>query len=102
MFWIYYCKEILFLELIGKYETALQILIYVLKNEESKKYVLNNKFISNILDNFNVIILSDDSIFQVRKIEVLLYYIDYTFPNQFEKSSNELKKYVVNFIILIC
>ena len=92
MFWIYYCKEILFLKLIGKYETALQILIYV----------LNNKFISNIMDNFNVIILSDDSIFQVRKIEVLLCYIDYTFPNQSEKCSNELKKYVVNFIILIC
>ena len=84
-------------ESIGKYETALQLLIYVLKNEEYKKYVSNDEFITNMLDYFNSIILKEDSIFQVRKMEVLLCYIDYTFPNQSEKCSNELEKMCSQF-----
>ena len=66
-------------ESIGKYETALQLLIYALKNEEYKKYVSNDEFITNMLDYFNSIILKEDSIFQVRKMEVLLCYIDTLF-----------------------
>ena len=84
-------------ESIGEYERALQLLIYALKNEEYKKYISNDEFISNMLDYFNAIILSEDSIFQVRKIEVILCYIDYTFPNQSEKCSKELEKMCSEF-----
>ncbi len=71
----------------GVYSSTLQLVIHLIKNNLIPIDKLVN-LIQDLIDYFNSIILSKDSIYVVRKFEVLLCFIDYTYENELLNKDN--------------
>ena len=72
----------------GIYSSTLQLVIHLIKNNLIPTENLS-VLIQEIIDYFNSIILTKDSIYVVRKFEVILCFIDYTYKNElFNKENN--------------
>lgn len=71
----------------GVYSMTLQLMIYLLKNNLIPIEKLIN-LIQDLIGYFDSIILQKDSIFVVRKFEVLLCFIDYTYKNELLNKEN--------------
>ena len=71
----------------GVYTNTLKLMIYLLKNNliPIEKLV---DLIPDIINYFNSIILAKDSIYVVRKFEVILCFIDYTYKNELLNKEN--------------
>ena len=73
----------------GVYSLTLKLVIYIIKNNLITVEKLNS-LINDVIDYFNTMILSNDSILVVRKFEVLLCFIDYTFNNELINNPNNI------------
>ena len=73
----------------GVYSLTLKLVIYIIKNNIITAEKLNS-LIQDVIDYFNKMILSKDSIYVVRKFEVLLCFIDYTFNNELINNPNNV------------
>lgn len=75
----------------GIYEAASNLLLHIYSNKEHHQYLSSNKFIENIIEYLNSIILTNDSIFLIRKFELILKYVIAVYPNHSEISTKELE-----------
>ena len=71
----------------GVYTNTLKLMIHLLKNNLIPIEKLVN-LIPDIINYFNSIILAKDSIYVVRKFEVILCFIDYTYKNELLNKEN--------------
>lgn len=76
----------------GIYETSLNLLLYIYSNKDYQQYLTSIKCIENIIEYLNNIILANDSIFLIRKFEVILKYVIVVYPNQSDISTQVLDK----------
>ena len=73
----------------GVYSQTLKLVIYLIKNDLLSIEKLSI-LIQDIIAYFNSIILSKDSIYVVRKFEILLCLIDYTYKNELINKENNV------------
>ena len=71
----------------GVYSKTLKLIIHLIKNNLIPIEKLVN-LIQDIIDYFNAIILNKDSIYIVRKFEIVLCFIDYTYKNELLNKEN--------------
>ena len=71
----------------GVYSNTLKLIIHLIKNNLIPIEKLVN-LIQDIIDYFNAIILNKDSIYLVRKFEIVLCFIDYTYKNELLNKEN--------------
>ena len=71
----------------GVYSNTLKLMIHLIKNNLMPIEKLVN-LIQDIVDYFNAIILNKDSIYLVRKFEIVLCFIHYTYKNELLNKEN--------------
>ena len=80
----------------GIYEQSIKFFIFLLKDENYSNEIKNENFINNIIDYLSSMILSNDSIYLIRKFEIILIFLNYDSNNI--KINNELDKMCNDFI----
>ena len=80
----------------GIYEQSIKFFIFLLKDENYSIQIKNENFINDIIEYLNTIILSNDSIYLIRKFEIILIFLNYDSSNI--KINNELDKMCNEFI----
>ena len=80
----------------GIYEQSIKFFIFLLKDENYSIQIKNENFINNIIEYLNTMILSNDSIYLIRKFEIILIFLNYDSSNI--KINNELDKMCNEFI----
>lgn len=80
----------------GIYEQTIKFFIFLLKDENYSIQIKNENFINDIIEYLNTIILSNDSIYLIRKFEIILIFLNYDSSNI--KINNELDKMCNEFI----
>ena len=80
----------------GIYEQSIKFFIFLLKDENYSIQIKNENFINDIIEYLNTIILSNDSIYLIRKFEIILIFLNYDSSNI--KINNELDKMCNDFI----
>ena len=81
----------------GIYTQALKLMIYAYTNQECKEYLIKENFIDNLIDYLNTVITSFDSIYLIRKLEIILGYFGVVNTDYTLKSGEELRKMCEDF-----
>ena len=89
-----YCMD----ENAGIYSDTLKFIIFAYSIEECKEYFIKENFIDNLLDYLNTVITTYDSIYLLRKLEIILAYMSIMYPNNTPKSEMEMEKMFSDFI----
>lgn len=81
----------------GIYTQALKLMIYAYTDQKCKEYLIKENFIDNLIDYLNTVITSFDSIYLIRKLEIILGYFGVVNTDYTLKSGEELGKMCEDF-----